>query len=134
MHQRFPLLAAGVLGATGVLLGAMGSHALAPGLADRGTGDVWETAVHYHLIHAVALVGLAGWMRPIPTGVAAKRAILAVRSWVVGTVLFSGSLYLLAIGCPHWLGIITPLGGVCLTAGWIFAAGAALAPRSEYDI
>lgn len=134
MHQRFPLLSAGVLGATGVLLGALGAHALSSTLAERGTRDVWETGVHYHLIHAVALLGLAGWMRPVPTGAAARRAILAVRCWVGGTIVFSGSLYLLAFGAPRGIGLLTPLGGLALIAGWIFAAGAALAPRSEYDI
>jgi uncharacterized membrane protein YgdD (TMEM256/DUF423 family) len=54
--------------------------------------------------------------------------------WVAGTVLFSGSLYALALGGPHWIGPITPLGGLGLIAGWVCAAGAALAPRSEYDI
>jgi uncharacterized membrane protein YgdD (TMEM256/DUF423 family) len=134
MHQRFPLLAAGVLGATGVALGALGSHALGGYLADRGTRAVWETAVQYHLFHAAALIGIAGWMRVPPTGVAARRAILAIRSWVAGTILFSGSLYLLAAGAPSVVGWLTPVGGVILIVGWGFAAGAAVAPRSEYDV
>jgi uncharacterized membrane protein YgdD (TMEM256/DUF423 family) len=134
MHQRFPLLAAGVLGATGVIFGAAGTHALSGVLGAHGTRGVWETGVDYHLFHAVALLGLAGWMRPIPTGAAARRAILAIRCWLGGTILFSGSLYLLAVGAPHWIGWITPVGGLGLIAGWIYAAGAAVAPRSEYDV
>jgi uncharacterized membrane protein YgdD (TMEM256/DUF423 family) len=95
---------------------------------------VWATAVQFHLIHALALLALAGWLRPAPTGVAARRSIWAVRCWLAGTVLFSGSLYLLALGGPRWLGPVTPLGGLCLLAGWIFLVGVALAPRSEYDL
>jgi uncharacterized membrane protein YgdD (TMEM256/DUF423 family) len=134
MHQRFPLLAAGVLGATGVALGALGTHFLAAFLDAHGMREVWETAVRYQLFHALALLGLAGWLRPLPTGIAAQRAVRAARCWTAGTVLFSGSLYGLACGGPHWLGPVTPLGGVALIAGWAYAAGAAVAPRSEYDI
>lgn len=134
MHQRFPLLSAGVLGATGVAFGAAGAHPLAGTLAARGGREIWETAVHYQLIHAVALLGLAGWMKPPPTGAAARRAIMAVRCWLAGVILFSGSLYLLAAGLPHWLGAVTPLGGLILVAGWGYVAGAAIAPPSEYDI
>jgi len=134
MHQRFPLLAAGVLGAIGVLLGALGTHALGPALSSAGMRDTWETAVHFQMFHALALIGMAGWMRPPPTGVAAFRATRAVRAWVAGTILFSGSLYVLALGAPEWLGWITPLGGLCLVGGWGYAAAAAVAPRSEFDI
>jgi uncharacterized membrane protein YgdD (TMEM256/DUF423 family) len=86
--------------------------------------------VHFHLFHAVALVGLAGWVRAGAGGVAGKRAGWAVRCWIVGTLLFSGSLYALAFGAaPHWVGPVTPLGGLFLLAGWIFAAAAAVAPH-----
>jgi uncharacterized membrane protein YgdD (TMEM256/DUF423 family) len=134
MNQRFPLLAAGALGATGVLFGALGAHILKTHLADSGMSGAWDMGVRYHLLHAVAILGIAGWMRPAPTGLAAKRAVWAVRWWVIGAILFSGSLYALALGAPRWIGAITPLGGLGLIAGWICAAGAALAPRSEYDI
>ena len=134
MHERLPLLAAGVSGAAAVALGAFGAHVFAQTLADRGTRAVWETATNYHFFHALALLGMAAWMRRTPTGVAAKRATRAVKYWIAGTVLFSGSLYAYALGAPHLLVWITPLGGLGLFAGWIAAAGAALAPRSEYDI
>jgi uncharacterized membrane protein YgdD (TMEM256/DUF423 family) len=134
MHQRFPLLSAGVVGATGVVFGAVGTHALGPALAARGMRDAWETGVDFQMFHALALLGLAGWMRPLPTGAAAARAKRAVQAWVAGTLLFSGSLYALALGAPRWVGPITPLGGLCLIGGWVFVAGAALAPRSEFDL
>jgi uncharacterized membrane protein YgdD (TMEM256/DUF423 family) len=134
MHQRFPLLSAGLVGATGVVFGAVGTHALGPALAARGMRDAWETGVDFQMFHALALLGLAGWMRPLPTGAAAVRATRAVHAWVAGTVLFSGSLYALALGAPRWVGPFTPLGGLCLIGGWVFAAAAAVAPRSEFDI
>jgi uncharacterized membrane protein YgdD (TMEM256/DUF423 family) len=103
-------------------------------MEDLGTKDVWETAVRYQFYHALALLGMAGWMRPIPTGQAAHRSAQAVRFWFAGTLIFSGSLYLLALGAPDIVGWITPIGGLALIAGWVFAAGAAIAPRSEYDL
>jgi uncharacterized membrane protein YgdD (TMEM256/DUF423 family) len=134
MHQRTPLLAAGLLGAAGIVTGALGAHALNPYLAERGMTQVWETAVLFHFIHALAVLGLAGWLRPPPTGIAARRSLWVVRCWFAGTILFSGSLYLLALGGPRWLGPVTPLGGLILLAGWILLIGVAVAPRSEYDL
>jgi uncharacterized membrane protein YgdD (TMEM256/DUF423 family) len=136
MHERFPLLSAGVIGASGVFLGAVGEHGagLRQIMLDHGTAHVWETAVQYQLFHGVALLGMAGWMRPVPHGAAAHRATQAVRFWTWGTALFSGSLYLLALGGPRLLGWVTPIGGLALIAGWVLAAGAAVAPRSEYDL
>jgi uncharacterized membrane protein YgdD (TMEM256/DUF423 family) len=122
----FPLLAAGILGLTGVSLGAMGAHALKATLLERGMSQAWETGARYHMFHAVALLGLAGWARA-----AAENQNVAVTSWIArlwcaGTVLFSGSLYWLAVGGPRWLGPITPFGGVALMAGWLLVMFAAV--------
>jgi uncharacterized membrane protein YgdD (TMEM256/DUF423 family) len=127
---RFPLLAAGILGLTGVALGAMGAHALKATLAERGMAVAWETGARYHLFHAVALLGVAACLRPGATvgGGNARRAGLlrwAAVSWCAGVVLFSGSLYWLALGGPRWLGPVTPLGGVALMIGWLAVAIAA---------
>ena len=124
--NRFPLLAAGFLGVTGVALGALGAHALAATLAERGMAHAWDTGARYHLVHAVALFGAAGWLR-VANGAAARRVGCAARFWTVGVVLFSGSLYALALGAPRWVGPITPLGGVALLVGWVFVLGAAYA-------
>jgi uncharacterized membrane protein YgdD (TMEM256/DUF423 family) len=106
---------AGLLGLTGVALGAFGAHALKPMLIARGMSDVWETAVIYHLIHAVAVfAATAALSRPRPW---LARATIC---WTVGVVLFSGSLYALALGGPHWLGPATPLGGLAFLLGWSF--------------
>jgi uncharacterized membrane protein YgdD (TMEM256/DUF423 family) len=124
MTPRFPLLAAGLCGLTGVALGAFGAHALQTVLAEHGTRATWDTAVHYHLIHAAALLGAAAWLRSA-AGSAAKRMLWAARCWTVGIVFFSGSLYGLALGGPRWLGPVTPLGGVAFLAGWLLVAMAA---------
>jgi uncharacterized membrane protein YgdD (TMEM256/DUF423 family) len=111
--HRFILFSAGVAGLTGVACGAFGAHALRESLQARGSTGAWETAVLYHLIHAAALLALARGREPasLPAG----RIALW---WVAGLVLFSGSLYGLALGAPRWLGPVTPLGGLALLAGW----------------
>jgi uncharacterized membrane protein YgdD (TMEM256/DUF423 family) len=80
--------------------------------------NVWETAVRYHLLHAVGLLGIAIWLRQRPAA-AEWPPRWAARSWIVGTILFSGSLYGLALGGPRWLGPVTPFGGVGFVCGWI---------------
>ncbi len=111
---RWITLAAGLLGFLGVALGAFGAHALKATLLINGQLDSWRTAVLYQLIHAVALLALAGW-RDAHGGPNTKVAAC----WVAGVILFSGSLYALALGGPSkLLGPITPLGGVALLAGW----------------
>ena len=125
MNRRSTLLAAGLFGATGVGLGALGAHALEAFLTERGMAHAWDTAARYHLIHAVALLALGIWLQHAP-GAAARRAGWAARCWTVGIVLFSGSLYGLAAGGPRWLGPVTPLGGVALIAGWVCVVAAAL--------
>ncbi len=122
--SRFPLLAAGVFGLTGVALGAMGAHALAATLAERGMSHAWETGSRYHLFHALALFGAAIWLRG-SAGRTRTHFRWATRCWVAGIILFSGSLYGLALGGPRWLGPVTPLGGVALMAGWVFVIAAA---------
>ena len=104
-----------------VAAGAFGAH----GLESRIPADllaVYETGVRYELMHAVALlfIGLAADRWP--------QAHWGRAGWmfVAGTVLFSGSLYLLALTGLLWLGAVTPLGGLCFLLGWIFAAAAAV--------
>ena len=126
MNPRSILLAAGLFGATGVALGALGVHALEASLTERGMMHAWDTAARYQLFHAMALLGVAAWQRSA-SGAAASRAAWAARCWSAGIVLFSGSLYGIAAGGPRWLGPITPLGGVALIAGWGCLIAAALA-------
>ena len=100
-----------------VLLGAFGAHALRDRLTPQLL-ETFETGVRYEIYHAFAilvvafaltrwssnLIGYAGWL------------------FIIGTILFSGSLYLLALTGTRWLGAITPLGGVAFIAGWILLA------------
>jgi uncharacterized membrane protein YgdD (TMEM256/DUF423 family) len=98
-----------VVGFLGVALGAFGAHGLEPRLAANGTREIWETAVLYHLIHAVMLF-LAATRPDFHRG--------AWTSFLVGILLFSGSLYVLALTNLVWLGAVTPLGGVAFLLGW----------------
>jgi uncharacterized membrane protein YgdD (TMEM256/DUF423 family) len=92
-------------------LGAFGAHWLKPTLEAHGMVDVWNKAVLYHFIHAIALFVLA------LCGTANRGAWWLL---LVGVFLFSGSLYVMALipQVRDWLGAITPLGGLCFLAGW----------------
>lgn len=120
MDRTFVVLAA-LSGCVGVALGAFGAHALRGSLEPRDL-EIFETAVRYQLIHAVALlaVGILWTRWPVST--------LTAAGWlmVAGTVVFCGSLYLLVLTDTRWLGAITPLGGVAFIAGWLALAWAAL--------
>ena len=125
MNHRTTLLAAGLLGLTGVALGAFGAHALRESLLERSMTTAWETAARYQLVHAVALFAAAAWQNT-SQGIVIRRFSWAANCWVAGTVLFSGSLYLLALGGPRWMGPVTPFGGLALLAGWVCVVSAAL--------
>jgi uncharacterized membrane protein YgdD (TMEM256/DUF423 family) len=112
----------GIAGASAVVFGAFGAHALRDVLS-ASQHELWHTAVEYHFWHALALA-LAVWCRP------GRASRVATILFAVGIVLFSGSLYALALGAPRWTGIVTPVGGVAFIAGWI-ALGWAL--RSQRD-
>ena len=100
---------AAAAGLLAVVFGAFGAHGLKNLLAQKGTAAVWETAVFYHFIHAVMLFVLAE-RNTFPT--------VAWWSFLAGIVIFSGSLYLLAVTNALWLGAITPFGGVSFIVGW----------------
>jgi uncharacterized membrane protein YgdD (TMEM256/DUF423 family) len=104
--QRIFLGFVGILGATGVAAGAYGAHALSQQLSPYLL-NVFQTAVLYQLIHAVALLGVVALLGQ---SVTSKALLVSASLMVVGTVLFSGSLYLLTLS--SWrVGLITPLGG-----------------------
>lgn len=115
------LVAASLLGALAVVLGAFGAHALRSSLDEKSLA-IWQTAVDYQFRHVLALLAaglLARAQARRATGVAAI-------AFVVGIVLFSGSLYALALGAPRWFGAITPLGGVAFIVGWLALAWGAI--------
>src|SRR4051794_19528529 len=103
----------------GVALGAFGAHGLKALLESHAMVDVWNKAVLYHLVHAVVLVILALHA----TGNRLPYYLIAT-----GIVLFSGSLYIMAVTNVRWLGAITPLGGLCFLAGWAWLVIVPLRP------
>jgi uncharacterized membrane protein YgdD (TMEM256/DUF423 family) len=115
------LFTASIMGATGVLLAAFGEHALAARLEPRALAT-FETGARYQLTHALAM-GLAALSARGAARVLAERAALL---FLAGILLFSGSLYGLALSGIRMLGFVTPFGGLSLFAGWILLALAAL--------
>ena len=109
MTRRAARITAAATGLLAIALGAFGAHALRGVLEANQTRDLWNTAVLYHLVHAPALLWVAT-SEPFLQG--------AILCWTAGIVLFSGSLYALALTKISVLGAITPIGGLLLMAGW----------------
>ncbi len=118
MNKRI-ILFGGFFGLTAVILGAFGAHGLEGKISDKYI-DTWKTAVDYQFYHTLALLFLATFSR-------AKNMFIRLSyiSFILGIVLFSGSLYLISthsltnIGSLSVLGPITPIGGLCFVVGWI---------------
>jgi uncharacterized membrane protein YgdD (TMEM256/DUF423 family) len=116
MIDRVLLIGAGLHGMVAVAMGAFAAHGMAA-VAPERLGWV-HTGAQYQLVHAVALLALALLGAP---------GMLRWAGWafLVGAVIFSGTLYLMAFGAPRWFGAITPIGGVLLILGWALAILAA---------
>ncbi len=112
MYKAWLIIAA-VTGLLSVALGAFGAHALKSLLNEYGA-SIWETAVQYQMFHTIALLFVGIWQY------VDKTANLDPAGWLflIGMLLFSGSLYLLAVAQIKWLGAVTPFGGVAFLAGW----------------
>lgn len=124
MHRRLGAIAA-LAGALSVAAGAFGAHALRDRLSPADL-DVFETAVRWHALHALAAVAVSLAARG-PRGAFPAAGF----AFVGGILLFSGSLYAIALGAPRALGAVTPVGGALWIAGWVLAAiGFSRAPRS----
>jgi uncharacterized membrane protein YgdD (TMEM256/DUF423 family) len=121
--QTFFLKSAGLLGALAVILGAFGAHALKEMISERYLA-VFETAVRYQFYHVFALLAVGILFKDFP----GNYLLWSGRLFCAGMAIFSGSLYLLTFleaAGRHgfkWLGAITPVGGICLIAGWILLA------------
>jgi uncharacterized membrane protein YgdD (TMEM256/DUF423 family) len=107
---------AAVSGFLSVAAGAFAAHAL----RDPTAKEVMKTGASYEFMHAMATFACATFMQ-----VRAARARFAPALFLGGTALFSGSLYALALGAPHWIGIVTPFGGLLFLAGWAVLVWAA---------
>jgi len=119
--SRIWLIWAGIFGGLGVLMGAFGAHLLRP-LLPLQLMTIFETAVRYQLVHALALLACAVLMTLHPRR--APRLRWAAWGFAAGIVLFSGSLYALIMTDQRWLGLVTPLGGVAWIAAWCLLAAA----------
>ena len=111
MTSRLALRIAAFMGFLGVALGAFGAHGLHALLEQNQSTAIWEKAVFYHLVHAVLLFILAG------------RTPFSRVPWyafLLGILLFSGSLYVFALTRLHWLAYLTPLGGLSFLAAWLW--------------
>jgi uncharacterized membrane protein YgdD (TMEM256/DUF423 family) len=104
--------------ALATIMGAFGAHAFKATLSVPHQQTL-QTAVHYQFFNALGLfgIGLLRLQPAAPAAVARAGALIAV-----GVVIFSGSLYALVLGAPTFIGAITPVGGVCLIAGWLWLA------------
>jgi len=115
---RILLIIASFSGALAVILGAFGAH----GLKARLTPEllaVYQTGVQYHFYHTIALLA-CGLL--VHSGIDNNAMRVAGYSFIVGIIIFSGSLYVLAITDIRWLGAITPIGGLAFIVGWIALA------------
>jgi uncharacterized membrane protein YgdD (TMEM256/DUF423 family) len=119
--RTFTLIAA-IYGFLAVALGAFGAHALKSTLTVDSL-NIWETGVRYHLTHALAILAVG-----ILAGIVGDTKPIRAAGWLfaVGILLFSGSLYALALSGVRIIGAITPFGGLCFLAGWACLAVAAL--------
>lgn len=109
------LILASFLAALAVGLGAFGAHALEESLSPKRL-ETWNTAVTYHMWHALALIGLALVSKVFEVDLTWSLNLIGA-----GIFVFSGSLYLLCLTDTSWLGAITPIGGICFILGWVLA-------------
>lgn len=122
MASTFIVLAA-INGFLGVALGAFAAHSLAAYFSDKPRLEAnFKTGVQYHFYHVLALLGVA-WASSQWTS-----SLIALAGWLflLGIILFSGSLYVLSLTGKRWLGAITPLGGLAFLVGWILLGLGAL--------
>jgi uncharacterized membrane protein YgdD (TMEM256/DUF423 family) len=107
--RRTWMTLAALSGLLSVVLGAFAAH----GIKDARAAEIIRTGASYQFMHAMATFACATFMQ-----IGAARARFAPAFFLSGTLLFSGSLYGLALGAPHWTGVITPIGGVLFMVGW----------------
>lgn len=115
---RIFLMIGAISGFLSVAIGAFAAHGLKQVLLPAAIETV-KTAAQYQMYHALALLLVGIWVSYKPATGGLKAAGLA---FILGSFLFSGSLYALALGAPGWLGPVTPLGGVCFLIGWLLLA------------
>ena len=128
---RMPVVAGAVLLALATIAGAIGAHALPHDWSAQRV-HIYTIAVRYQFYQALGLLGMGAWLgtRRYDELPSAKRLILrrcrgATQTLLIGSVLFSGSLYALSLQAPRWVGLLTPAGGALMIGAWaVFAVGA----------
>ena len=115
--QRLFLVCAAISGFLSVVLGAFAAHGLKQHLTAESLA-IWQTGVQYQMYHALALLVIALLYQQHPS----KTLKLGGLAFILGSLLFSGSLYALALGAPHFIGMVTPLGGLGFLLGWLLLA------------
>lgn len=118
MTAKTVLIIASILGALSVGIGAFGAHGLEATLQANGRVETFETAVRYQFYHTLALFLLGILMMNYTNG----QFNIAAYAFIIGIVIFSGSLYTLSLTNITWLGAITPLGGLAFIIAWVFLA------------
>ena len=130
MHRKF-IIAAAILGALGVALGAFGAHGLQKLTTDEKILHSYQTGVQYQVYHALALLGIAALYDKL----AAEWMRWAGNFFIYGTILFSGSLYVISFlkieesNLVRFVGPVTPLGGLLFVGGWVCLLIGALKSR-----
>lgn len=122
MTAKTGIILAGLLGMLGVAAGAFGAHGLRERVSPRDL-EIWQTGAHYQQLHAAVLLAVALWaMFAEARGAATGLHGVAMSLLVAGVAIFSGTLYAMTLGAPRVLGAVTPVGGLCLIAGWLTIA------------
>lgn len=126
---RWPLVTGAGFALLAVMAGAFGAHGLRSMVSDRAL-DVFQTGVTYQMYHALALV-----LVYLLAGRRLSRRLLewAAGFFLAGIVLFCGSLYLLVLTGAHWLGPVTPMGGLCFMVGWALLMAAGVRQRAKQE-
>ena len=119
--MRGPALVVRLAALSGFLAVAFGAFA-AHGAKDARAAELLHTGSLYQMTHALAVFGWLALRLAGKDGTGGKLGVTAPALFLVGTVLFSGSLYALAFGAPRILGLVTPFGGLCFLAGWLVLA------------
>lgn len=123
------MLAGIVSSALAVVFGAFGAHLLKQVLSGYGM-QIYKTAVSYHMWHSFALIAIG-----LTLQIMCSSKLLEISAWLMfsGIILFSGSLYLLSLTGIHWLGMITPFGGLCFLIAWsLFAIAVYKIPTTDF--
>ncbi|MDC8830572.1 DUF423 domain-containing protein [Alteromonas gilva] len=125
--MNIQLVIGALLALSGVMLGAFGAHGL-KSMLDSAALNTFEIGVRYQLYHGLAILMLAG----LTQYASLPWCIRAAYFFIIGSALFSGSLYLLVLTGHKWLGPVTPLGGLCLMLGWLCVLVALVKGKAPY--